>query len=86
MKTIELKINNEAVQYQPKHVHPINSTHYDQDTRLYEIWDDEYFVIYKHKPWIDEQILNNPSVLNDIISYTQLENRIVEVYHISMNV
>ena len=80
---IELTIDNKKVQYEPKHVHPINSTHYDQETRLYEIWDDQYFVIYKHKPWIDDQILENQSVLDDIISYTQLENRIVEVYHIS---
>lgn len=80
---IELLINSKKVQYEPKHIHPINSTHYDQETRLYEIWDDKYFVIHKHTPWIDDQILNNQSVINGIISYTQLDNKIVEVYHIS---
>lgn len=80
---IKLTKNNKTFNYTPNKIHPINSTHYDQETRLYEIWDDEYFVIHKHSPWIDDKILNNQNIINDIITYTQQSNRIVEVYHIS---
>ena len=80
---IKLTKNNKTFNYTPNKIHPINSTHYDQETRLYEIWDDEYFVIHKHSPWIDDKILNNQNIINSIITYTQQSNRIVEVYHIS---
>ena len=49
---IELTINNKPIKYSPKTVETVHSTHYDQERRLYEIWDGEYFVIYKHSPWI----------------------------------
>jgi len=80
---IELTINKKTVKYSPKVVEKVHSTHYDQEQRLYEIWDGEYFVIYKHSPWIDEKILSNSSIINKILDYTQQNNKIVEVYHIS---
>ena len=59
---IKLTKNNKVFDYTPNNIHPINSTHYDQETRLYEIWDDKYFVIHQHSPWIDDKILNDKKI------------------------
>lgn len=79
----KLTINGEEVYYTPIDIKKVLSTHYNQEQRLYEIWDDTFFVIYKHDPWIDVNILNSKDIINSIIRYTQLDNKIVEVYHIS---
>ena len=80
---INLIIDNKNVTYEPQDVQTIHSTHYDQKKRAYKIWDGKYFVIPKHSPWIDEKILQDSGIINKIINYTQQDNRIVEVYHIS---
>ena len=74
-------------------VEPILSTHYDQAPITYEIWRDckvektgellDVFAIPKHTPWIDEKILQSSEIVKSIINYTQEDNKIVEVYHIS---
>ena len=69
--------------YSPSKIDQLYSTHYDQEKRLYEIWDDEYFVVRRHEPWIDSNILESNETIQKILDYSQEDNRIVEVYHIS---
>lgn len=52
----------------------------------YEIWkdgDSSFFVIPRHNPWIDDNILLDKDVCNGIIDYTQKENKIIEVYNLN---
>jgi len=53
----------------------------------YEIWKDmdrgmNFFIIPKHEPWIDNQIIENKDVVDKILDYTQKENKIIEIYGI----
>ena len=56
--------------------------------KKYEIWKDmdrgmEFFVIPKHKPWIDINIVQDKNVIDKILDYTQQNNKIIEIYDIS---
>ena len=78
-------------------VEAIESTHTDNTAvRTYEIWKEtnvpnpkfrwigmDFFVIPKHSPWIDENILQDNQLKQKLLDYTQdLDNNIVEVYYI----
>lgn len=52
----------------------------------YEVWNNDkqnFFVIPRHEPWIDDNILKDKNICNDIIDYTQKENKIIEVYNLN---
>ena len=62
--------------------------------RDYEIWGDCYiketnkkfpdlFVIKKHTPWVNKNVLTSEEIKNKIYKYTQSKNKIAEVYNIS---
>jgi len=49
----------------------------------YEIWkdgDSSFFVIPRHNPWIDDNVLLDKDICNGIIDYTQGDNKIIEIY------
>jgi hypothetical protein len=52
----------------------------------YEIWNDgdlSFFVIPRHEPWIDDGILTDRKMCDNIINYTQKDNKIIEVYNLN---
>tara|TARA_Y100001963_G_scaffold140284_1_gene207135 strand:+ start:1233 stop:2093 length:861 start_codon:yes stop_codon:yes gene_type:complete len=52
----------------------------------YEIWNDKnlsFFVIPRHEPWIDDGILSDRNMCDNIIDYTQKDNKIIEVYNLN---
>ena len=69
----------------PKSIRTIKSTHVDKPQRKYEVWDD-YFILHRHDPWIDPQILNDDELIQRILEYTQNpDNNIVPTYKIDEN-
>jgi len=56
----------------------------------YEIWKDtdrgmEFFVIPRHEPWVDQNIVKDSNIIKNILDYTQLKNKIVEIFKIDNN-
>jgi hypothetical protein len=51
----------------------------------YLIWKDsdrglDLFIIPRHEPWVDNDIINNSQIVQNILDYTQSENKIVEIF------
>ena len=51
----------------------------------YLIWKDsdrglDLFVIPRHEPWIDSDIINNQDTIQNILDYTQSDNKIIEIF------
>ena len=57
----------------------------------YQIWKDidrgmDFFVIPRHEPWIDNEILSDKSSIDKILNYSQSDNKIIEIFRIDDNV
>tara|TARA_Y100000593_G_C4322140_1_gene344401 strand:- start:8366 stop:9253 length:888 start_codon:yes stop_codon:yes gene_type:complete len=53
----------------------------------YQIWKDtdrgmNFFVIPRHEPWVDDNILNDKELVNKILDYSQSDNKIIEMFRI----
>jgi len=53
----------------------------------YEIWKDmdrgmNFFIIPKHDPWVDIEIIKSKDIIDGVLNYTQKDNKIIEVYGI----
>ena len=79
----------------PKNTTLINSTHVDKPIRVYEIWEEctigdktiDLFVIRKHTPWVDNDIINDKSLIKKILDYTQTpKNNIVKTFKINSEI
>tara|TARA_Y100001938_G_scaffold126800_1_gene179079 strand:- start:644 stop:1522 length:879 start_codon:yes stop_codon:yes gene_type:complete len=56
----------------------------------YLIWKDsdrglDLFIIPRHEPWIDSDIINNKNIVQNILDYTQSDNKIVEIFKLDKN-
>jgi GT2 family glycosyltransferase len=83
------------IEITPTKITPIQSTHVDKPQRTYEVWDGcdvngetkSFFVIKRHDPWIDENILSDNSLVSKLLDYTQTEkNKIVKTFKISSDI
>ena len=84
-----------TVEVSPKNIVLINSTHVDKPKRVYEVWEGcdigneviDLFIIKRHEPWVDVNILTDNKLIQDILEYTQTpENKIVKTFKISNEV
>jgi len=53
----------------------------------YLIWKDsdrglDLFIIPRHEPWVDSNLINNPESVQKVLDYTQSENKIVEIFRL----
>ena len=51
----------------------------------YLIWKDsdrgfEFFIIPRHEPWVDSNIINNSKVVKNILDYSQSDNKVIEIF------
>jgi len=56
----------------------------------YLIWKDsdrglDLFIIPRHEPWIDSDIINNKDTVQNILDYSQSNNKIVEIFKLDNN-
>ena len=53
----------------------------------YLIWKDsdrglDLFIIPRHEPWVDSNLINNPESVQKVLDYTQSKNKIVEIFRL----
>ena len=65
----------------------LNNNNLSDNTPIkdYLIWKDsdrglDLFVIPRHEPWIDLNIINNQDIVQNILNYTQSDNKIIEIF------
>ena len=65
----------------------LNNNNLSDNTPIkdYLIWKDsdrglELFIIPRHEPWVDSNIINNTNIVQNILDYTQSDNKIIEIF------
>ena len=65
----------------------LNNNNLSDNTPIkdYLIWKDsdrglDLFIIPRHEPWVDSNIINNQDIIQNILDYTQSDNKIVEIF------
>lgn len=56
----------------------------------YMVWKDsnrglDLFIIPRHEPWVDSNVINNSDIIQNILDYTQSNNKIVEIFKLDKN-
>ena len=70
----------------------LNNNNLSDNTPIkdYLIWKDsdrglDLFIIPRHEPWVDSNIINNQDIVQTILNYTQSDNKIVEIFKLDNN-
>ena len=65
----------------------LNNNNLNDNTPVkdYMVWKDsdrglDLFIIPRHEPWIDSNIINDTNIIQNILDYTQSDNKIVEIF------
>jgi len=73
-------------------IQSLNNNNLSDNTPIkdYLIWKDSdrglnLFVIPRHEPWIDSDIINNKDTVQNILDYSQSNNKIVEIFKLDNN-
>jgi len=68
-------------------IQSLNNNNLNDNTPVkdYMVWKDsdrglDLFIIPRHEPWIDSNIVNNTNIVQNILDYTQSDNKIVEIF------
>ena len=68
-------------------IQSLNNNNLNDNTPVkdYMVWKDsdrglDLFIIPRHEPWIDSNIINDTNIVQNILDYTQSDNKIVEIF------